>query len=217
VGLSRGGIIQGLDHQGLDKIIAQIENIDSKIRNKLEAALYWIRQSTSLMYQWDIDECCRVYVGYWNAFECLVDAIDILQPLQHLSSAKKNKLIKDFFHSLSKDPTISDIAKCYRDIVDPGFRKKASHALMICFGAEARRYVKECFELNDEKNRLYQIRNSISHGDIEAENLEELARINERLTKLRLMVVRIIGWLINDEANRGSSTGDTAMPGPATF
>ena len=73
---------------------------------------------------------------------------------------------------------------------------KASHALKECFGDEADKYIEECFRLSVQKERLYDIRNAINHGEVDAENPEELIRIESRLSRLWLIVWGMFGCII---------------------
>jgi hypothetical protein len=82
----------------------------------------------------------------------------------------------------------------------------------VCFPNDvARHLVSECFEIPEKSNRLYQIRNDIDHGNIDAENLEELYRVEPRLTLLdiiiRLMFRHIIRLSLSmQEAQKGPTS-----------
>ena len=82
-------------------------------------------------------------------------------------------------------------------MVNPGFVGKAQHALTICCNEGANSYIDECFGLADKRNRLYEIRNAINHGSIDAENPKELMRIESRLRKLFFIVWRMFEMLIH--------------------
>ena len=92
--------------------------------------------------------------------------------------------------------TAADVQKCYQDLVNPGFVGKASHALKVCFGSDGDRYAEECFRLSPQEERLYDIRNAINHGDIDAENPNELLRVQARLGRLWMIVWRMFGRFI---------------------
>ena len=130
----------------------------------------------------------RTFTAYWNAFECLVEAVSELNPKPKMSKTDRqialNKLLDDFGGTVS--PNFIDQA--FREIVSPGFVGKATYALEECFHIMADYYVKESFLLDDKENRLYNIRNSINHGNVDAENLSELHRIQARLTTLMMMI-----------------------------
>ena len=66
----------------------------------------------------------------------------------------------------------------------------------MCFSDTGNRYIEECFELSPPEDRLYDIRNAINHGDIDAENPEELLRVEARLHRLWMVIWRMFGWFI---------------------
>ena len=80
--------------------------------------------------------------------------------------------------------------------VDPGFVAKASHALKVCFPQRADQYALECFKMKPEHDRLYNIRNAINHGDIDADNPSELLRVDDRHRRLWMIVFGILGLMI---------------------
>ena len=69
-------------------------------------------------------------------------------------------------------------------------------SVRVCFGGEAEVYVEECFCRSPSQDRLYDIRNAINHGEVDAENPKELIRIEARLIKLLRMVWGMFGGLI---------------------
>ena len=109
---------------------------------------------------------------------------------------EKQAKIDKFLTDLDGKLKPSDVSECYRTIVNPGFVGKAKHALQQCFPEEAGEYANECFHRPDRENRLYDIRNAINHGDIDAEHPEELLRVDSRLPKLWMIVWRMFGRLV---------------------
>jgi len=81
-------------------------------------------------------------------------------------------------------------------IVDPRFRGRASYALRQCFPDKADQYIYECFEAKPDKDRLYQIRNDINHGDIDASNPEELIKVQDKQLRLWMIVFGMLGQII---------------------
>jgi len=148
------------------------------------------------MIEWHRSDLLRIYVAYWNAFECLVEAVNVLCPPPKLSKTEKQKQLDTFIAARHGKLTSADIVKCYQDIVNPGFVGKASHALTVCFPDEAEMYIDECFRMPDRRNRLYDVRNAINHGEIDAEHPEELLRVASRLDRLRMIVWMMFGRLI---------------------
>jgi hypothetical protein len=105
-------------------------------------------------------------------------------------------LVDEFVGKRGGHLTAVDVQECYRSIVNPGFVGKASHALNVCFGSTGDRYTEECFRLSPQEDRLYDIRNAINHGDIDAENPKELVRVDARLSRLWMIVWRMFGRFI---------------------
>lgn len=193
---NKGAIIK-LEHEYLDQAIYSVINLPNKLRQKVDAALYWVREPQNLNIECHRNNLLRIYVSYWNAFECLIEAINILYPLPKLSNIEKQRQLDAFIKAKNGKLTSDDIEKCYKDIVNPGFVGKASHALKVCFPEEAGMYIDECFQILDHRNRLYNIRNAINHGNIDAENPEELMRIDSRLSRLWMIVWKIFSKIIN--------------------
>lgn len=184
------------EHKNLAAAIAGVTKLPVDLRKKVDSALFWVREPRHLLMEQHRSDLLRTYSAYWNAFECLVHAVLIARPLPRLSKTEKQKQIDEFIADRNGKLTISDINKCYHDIVDPGFVGRARHALQVCFPKEAEGYANECFHIADRTNRLYDIRNAINHGDIDAENPEELLRVEPRLRKLWLIVWRMFGKLV---------------------
>jgi hypothetical protein len=195
-----------LAHEDLDRALTGITRLPTEVRKKVDAALYWVREPRNLLMEFHRNDLLRIYSAYWNAFECLVEAVNILRPRQKLSRTEKQARIDAFVQEHGGSFTSSDIQECYQNIVNPGFVAKASHALTVCLGDEAAMYIDECFGLPDRHNRLYDIRNSINHGDVDAEHPEELLRIESRLHRLWMIVWRIFGRLVPFPAPKESSS-----------
>jgi len=81
-------------------------------------------------------------------------------------------------------------------VINPGLKAKATHAIKVCFGESADYFINECFDREDRINRLYDIRNSINHGEVKAEDPQELSRIQSRTKELWFMVLGMFGRLI---------------------
>jgi hypothetical protein len=208
-----GGVLTKFANQDLNQVIDKVINIPDpvrkmrkmcKMRKKINAVLYWVREPKHLMMEWHRSDLLRIYAAYWNAFECLVKAVQLLHPPPKLSTAEKNKQIAKFFTERNGELTKANIDACYHKIVDPGFRGEASYALTVCFPEDrfpniANSYIRECFPMPnkaDKANYLYNIRNAINHGEIDAENPEELLRVESRLPHLQMMVWRMFDRLL---------------------
>jgi hypothetical protein len=179
-----------------ERIIEGVLRLPPQVRRKIDAALYWVREPKNLGQDYYRSELLRLYAAHWSAFECLVEAVNILRPREKLSKTDKQRLIDEFLGGRGGKLTSNDVQECYHEIVNPGLVGNASHALRICFRDEAEGYISECFRRADRHNRLYDIRNAINHGEIDAEHPEELLRIESRLQKLWFIVWRMFGCLI---------------------
>jgi len=192
-----GGVITKLDNKDLPLAIESIKKLPNNVRQKVDAALYWVREPRSTFLEGHKSDLLRVYSSYWNAFECLVEAVNILRPRKKLTKFEKQEAIDKIVDKNSGKLTPALIEACYKSIVNPGFVSKATHALEVCFENKAVEYINECFRLKQKKDRLYEIRNSINHGSVDAENPNELIRISSRRGKLWMIVWRIFGRLIS--------------------
>src|SRR5690606_26513867 len=135
--------------------------------------------------------------SYWNAFECLVDAVCILRPPPQLPKHEKLKRVEAFVAAQAGVAWSFDQVKQLHRIVEPGVRSRAEHALHTCFGKDdGDQYIAECFTQKPSNERLYHIRNLINHGSIDAEHPMELARIEGRSTRLWMIVMRMFGCLV---------------------
>jgi hypothetical protein len=204
-----GGTITKLDHKDLPLAIESIQKLPHNIRQKVDAALYWVREPKSTFLESHKSDLLRVYSAYWNAFECLVEAVNILRPPKKLTKSEKQKIIDQIVAKNSGKLTPALIDACYKSVINPGFVLKATHALEVCFEKEAVDYINECFRLAQKKDRLYEIRNSINHGNVDAENPHELIRISSRMSRLWMIVWRMFGRLISFPAPLDSKLNAT--------
>ena len=191
-----GGTLMKLTHDGIERSTTAILNLPPEARRKVEAALFWVREPRNLVLESYRPDILRVYSSYWNAFECLVEAVCIVRSRPIPSKSEKQAQIDSLLHEYRGQLTAEDIQRCYQNIVNPGFVGKASHALNVCFGKVGERYVHECFRLKPDEARLYNIRNAINHGDIDAENPNELLRVGARFQRLWMINWRMFGCFI---------------------
>ena len=177
--------------------VAGVTALPAEARSKVEAALFWIREPGRNWGEGNRSNLLRRYSAYWNAFECLVDAVHkVRPPASKLSKSEKQAAIDRFVADRDGDLTAKDIVDCYQQIVNPSFVGKARHALEVCFGSDARWYIEECFTCKPERDRLYNIRNEINHGDVDAENHDELLRIEARFPRLFSILWAMFGQLV---------------------
>jgi hypothetical protein len=197
-----GGITAELPTDRSEAIFKALKGHRPEIELKVASALYWIREPRRFLQETHDSDELRVYAGYWNAFECLVEAVCLTKPVPKLSPVEKQRAIDKLI--AGKQVDAATIVKCYHEVVNPGFIGKARHALSVCFGDRADRYFDQCFRVKPEQDRLYQIRNSIDHGSIDADNPRELARISGRQRLLWEIVFIMLGWFLPTDRPRPS-------------
>lgn len=193
---SGGGIVTKLTASDIERSAQAVFDLAPPVRKRVEAAMFWIRDPRGLLLESYRSDVLRTYASYWNAFECLVEAVAVIKPPGNVPKSEKQALIDDFLQSRNGRLSAADIQECYQSIVNPGFVGKASHALSVCFGEQAAEYIQECFRASPSEDRLYDIRNAINHGDIDAENPNELLRVEAKLSRLWMIVWRMFGRLI---------------------
>ena len=193
---SMAGLMPSFDQEAIAKAVTAVKNLQPDVRPKVISALHWIREPRQMMMEGYRSDVLRVYAGYWNAFECLVEAVCILRPQPKLTKKEKQDKIDQFVADHGGKLDAASIGECYRSYVDPGFVAKANHALTQCFAERADGYIAECFKIKPEQDRLYSIRNAINHGDIEVENLQELIRVEDKHWRLWMIVFGMLGQFI---------------------
>lgn len=177
--------------------IQSLDKLKASVRRKVEAALYWIRGGRGLFVHQFQGDTLRRYAAYWNAFECLVEAASLSQSPPKTSQLVKLAEIAQFVAGKGGEAlTLEDVGQLYR-IVDPGLRAKASHAFSVCVAADADGYLWECFTRPERAERLYNIRNAINHGEVDAENVNELARVDAKFNRLWMIVHRMLGHFLD--------------------
>ncbi|MDQ3698268.1 MAG: hypothetical protein M3373_09610 [Gemmatimonadota bacterium] len=177
-------------------MVEALGRLPPPVAGKVRSALYWIREPRQLLMERHRSDVLRVYAGYWNAFECLVDAICLHRPQSKLRRVEKQACIDAFVAEQNGKLDAAAISKCYKACVDPGFVAKASAAFKDCFPDRADQYVLECFRMKPKQDRLYNIRNAINHGDIDAGNFNELLRVEDRHGRLWMIVFGMLGLFI---------------------
>jgi hypothetical protein len=190
------GVSAGFELNALREAIAGLEQLEPDLRRKITSALYWLREPRHMMRERYRSDVLRVYAGYWNAFESLVEAVCLVKPEQKSTKVEKQARIDTLLADRGGKLDLATVVDCYR-MVEPGFVSRASHALRACFPERiAKAYIHECFKTKPEQNRLYNIRNSINHGDIEPGDVEELCRIDDRHTQLWMIVFGMLGRFV---------------------
>lgn len=180
---SAGGIGFKLGDKNPDSVLALVQLLPQTARRKVTAALYWIREPRNMLLEHDRADQLAVYAGYWNAFECLVDAADILQPRPGLTRSEKEEIIQSRIDEISGPVGPGDIDALYRQVVNPGLRAKAEYAIGLCT-TNSSRFVSQCFDHEPSDQRLYRIRNAINHGTVDIDDPETRIMIEARFPEL---------------------------------
>lgn len=181
---------------GIEDTLAGIERLPADVKRKVRAALYWIREPKQMMLEGFKTETLRVYAGYWNALECLVEAVCLIRVPSKMRKHEKQNAIAQFVADRQGKLDVNSVSECYRLFVDPGFVAKASHALRECCPDRADGYIHECFRVKPDQERLYAVRNAINHGDIDPDSLQEMMKIEDKLHRLKMIVFAMLGRLI---------------------
>ncbi len=193
---SMAGVMDKLEPDRVRRVVEALGKLSPPVARKVRSALYWIREPRQLIMEGYRSDVLRVYAGYWNAFECLVEAVCLLRPQPKLTKAEKQACIDAFITERGSKLDVGAVSECYKSFVDPGFVAKASHALRVCFPDRADQYVMECFKMKPEKDRLYNVRNAINHGDVDADNPSELLRVEDRYHRLWMIVFGMLGLIV---------------------
>jgi hypothetical protein len=181
---------------GIKHFLSALNRRRGRQRDLILRAAWWVRQSHESLStgKWN-PSMFSMYAAYWNALECLTEAICDAVPPKKLSKVEKTQGVSRFFRDLGRIPGPADVDECYRLYVDPGFRQRARHALRQAFGVVGEQYYKECFEKKPETERLYQIRNDINHANIVEFKLDDRLRVGNGLVRLRLIVLNLLSLL----------------------
>jgi hypothetical protein len=190
-------VVGEFPHPDLPLALESLQRLPPDAQRKVEQALYWIRERGRSVLDSYRGTLLREYSAYWNAFECIIDAVNMLRPMTKATKTEKQKRIDTLLAKHDGQVTPQFIAQAFREVVDAGLRPKAHHALCVCFGStQGEQYSHECFGSENPRDQLYSVRNLIDHGDIDAENPEELTRIQSRLNRLWMIVWGMFGRLV---------------------
>lgn len=78
---SIAGTVNHFDRDKIDAITKRLNRLPGPLKQQVEAALDWIREPVPLFSNKCRSETFRVYSGLWNAFECLVEAVCLENPV----------------------------------------------------------------------------------------------------------------------------------------
>ena len=196
---SLAGIEGSINESKIEAISQGLRRLQPCVKKKVQAALYWIQEPKRMLREGFRSDILHVYAGYWNAFELLVEAVCLARPRPTVSKAEKQQELERFIEEKKielSNMKLENIADCYNSVVNKGFNDKAKYALEICFPDNYNKYIIECFKTTPKRNRLYDIRNAINHGDIDASDFLELIRIEGKRQRLWMIVFGMLGRFI---------------------
>lgn len=205
-----GGAAPPFAIERIAPVLAALDALPREIERRVRAAIYWLdepRPVAAETYRFDI---LRRYAGYFCAFECLVDAINLMKPLPAPSRAQKAEGIAAVVAVRGERLAVADIAELHRRYVDPDFTARAVHALKVCFGEGAPMHIEACFRVHPERNRLLAVNQAIRCGEIDASSLKERMRIEDRQARLSVIVFGMLARLV--PSGRPATAKPEAVP-----
>lgn len=207
-----GGAAPPFASERITPVLQALDALPREIERRVRAAMYWIdepRPVAAETYRFDI---LRRYTGYFCAFECLVDAINLMKPQPAPSRAQKAEGIAAVVAVRGEHLGVTDIAELHRRYVDPDFTARAVHALKVCFGEGAPKHIEACFRVHPERNRLLAVNQAIRCGEIDASSLKERLRIEDKQARLSVIVFGMLARLV-PSGRQSSTTTDAASSG----
>ena len=176
-----------------DTFSRHLGRLPQPARGRIEAALYWLREPRSHLGE-NRPDAVRAFASYWTAFECLVTAGCDLAPMMPSSDEAIQRAIAE----VSDGETLR---RAYR-LVQPTLADRARHVFAEFLPGTADQLIEECFTRTPRERRLADIRNSISHGGVRAEDLDSLAILGAAEGRLR----RVVWPLLHAILERGRET-----------
>jgi len=197
--LTHGGLED--DHAPLlgERIVPVLEALHAlpvPVARRVRTALAWMaepRAAAAELYRLDPT---RRFVGYWNAFEALVDAVCLLKPLVEPSRQEQVERMREFITERGVGIGLGDIDEAYWRFVESGFVGRATYALGICFGKQAPAITEHCFHRLPERERLLNFRNALCRGAVDTEILKERVRIESKQARLSYIVFGMLARLV---------------------
>lgn len=192
------GVQTCLDSEKLDntkRALSAISKYTEHQQRLIWQAAWWLRQCEEPFFNNPNPSVFREYLAYWNALECLTEAICDMGKPKKLTKSQKNTLISNYITQINRTPTYEDINKLYNQVVNPGLPQKVKQALSVCFGVVGEQYHRECFKKQPKESQLYQIRNDIAHGNIVEYEFDKRLRVEEALSRLHIIVNNMLSIL----------------------
>ena len=191
------GIVSCLDIKKINdikKALSIVEQYTDRQQTLIYEASWWLRQYETPFYNNQNPSVFNEYLSYWNAFECLTEAVcDIYKPAKR-TKKEKDRAIQDY-EAKHKPLKNEDIDKLYNEVVNPGLRGLVKHALTMCFGVVGDQYYAECFTKQPKDLCLYQVRNDIAHGNIVEYDFKTRLRVERAHQRLWMIVTNMLAYL----------------------
>ena len=88
---SGGGTLSKLSPD-IEPTIAAALDLRAPVRRHVEAALFWVREPRRSIFESHRPTVLRTYSAYWNAFECLVEAVCLMRPPDPTKTQKQSRI-----------------------------------------------------------------------------------------------------------------------------
>jgi hypothetical protein len=154
-----------------------------------------------------------IYLSYWNALECLIQAVEFIKPPAKPSKNEKNAAVAAFFLRLARPPTAADVADCFHQLVNPGIKSRARNAFEFAESTDKEFRAVDafdmCFDREPSDQRLYQVRNDIDHGNIVEFQLATRQRVQKCLGELSSIVLRLLHAVVTKKSTNSQMRNST--------
>ena len=189
-----------LDSRAFNKWGTLSENylqLETSDRRKLAGAMWWYRKACTAVYYSLFDS----YTAYWNCLEILCN---VSGSKVHKGN-NVNNAIQQYLKSKTKIKP-GHIQHCYNNFVNYSIKEQMKDALKVIMGEEqAVQAIYQCFEVKPEKDRLYQIRNDINHGNIRENSGRDYERVRYRGMLLWNIVMELLHKKLGHSISMGMS------------
>ena len=176
--------------------------LDANERKKLAGALWWYRKACTANYYSLFDG----YTAYWNCLEILCGVAG--------NKINKGPSIDAQIQEYLKGKeiiTAGNISEFYNRFVNYSIKEQMKDALKDMLGDDqAPQIIYQCFEISPEKDRLYQIRNDINHGNIRENSGIDYHRVHSRGALLLHIVMTLIHQRLGHPISIGKSVNELA-------
>ena len=166
-------------------LIVSYARLETSEKKRVASALWWFRKACAAADYSLFDS----YTANWNCLEilCGVSGGQIKQ------GPEVDKAIQDYLNGLEKT-TAKDIHECHNKFVNYSIARQMKDALdsMRIGQEQGKQLVYQCFEILPPKDRLWQTRNDINHGNIRENSPQDLERVYLR----GLLLSRVVWALL---------------------